>query len=113
MNRNVFWRNPDGADPADVDRMNRFWGDESWREAAYDTSGNLFGYPERTENDAVMNAFRERLKSVGGFRYVPEPIPMRNSIGAIVYFLFFASQSPVAAKIVRDIFNKYRNRMAP
>jgi len=35
---------------------------------------------------------------------------MRNSKGAIVYYLFFAAQKPVAEGIVRDIFNKYRQR---
>ena len=57
-----------------------------------------------------MDAFRERLQRVAGFEHVPEPIPMRNSTGAIVYYLVFASQRPVAADIVRDIFRKYQNR---
>lgn len=35
---------------------------------------------------------------------------MRNTMGAIVYYLYFASQKPVAQNIVTDIFNKYRNR---
>ena len=60
--------------------------------------------PERIE------AFRQRLKKVAGFSYVPQPMPMRNSKGAVVYYLFFASQKPVAADIVNDIFNKYKNR---
>jgi hypothetical protein len=34
---------------------------------------------------------------------------MRNSQGATVYYLFFASQKPVAQDIVEDIFRKYRN----
>jgi three-Cys-motif partner protein len=36
MNRNVFWRNADGVDEADIARMNAFWGDESWRNVAYE-----------------------------------------------------------------------------
>jgi three-Cys-motif partner protein len=90
--------------------MTAFWGDESWRKAAYNTTENLFGTEEKTDNDAVTAAFRQRLKKVAGFNYVPEPIPMRNNKGATVYYLFFASQKPVAADIVRDIFNKYRNK---
>ena len=31
INRNVLWRNPEGVDTADIDRMNAFWGDNSWR----------------------------------------------------------------------------------
>jgi three-Cys-motif partner protein len=34
MNRNALWRNPEGVDEADLRRMTRFWGDESWRQAA-------------------------------------------------------------------------------
>jgi len=61
-------------------------------------------------NQAVVNAFAKRLKEVAGFEYVPDPMPMRNTSNAIVYYLFFASQQPVASKIVQFIFNKYRNR---
>ena len=50
------------------------------------------------------------LKKVAGFQHVPEPIPMRNTKGAIVYYLFFASPKPVAAKIVTDIFEKYHHK---
>jgi len=60
----------------------------------------------------VAEAFRRRLKNVAGFAEVPEPLPMRNSTGAIVYYLFFASQKPVALKIVKDILEKYRYRSA-
>jgi len=34
---------------------------------------------------------------------------MRNSKGAIVYYLFFASQSQVAENIIKYIFNRYRS----
>jgi hypothetical protein len=51
-----------------------------------------------------------RLKSVAGFEFVPEPLPMRNSTNAVVYYLFFASHQPVASKIVQDIVKKYKNR---
>ena len=54
-------------------------------------------------------AYRERLKTVAGFKYVPQPIPMRNTKGATVYYLFFATPNRVADKIVLDIFKKYEN----
>lgn len=110
MNRNVLWKNPEKVDPEQAARMTVFWGDASWREVAYDTTSNLFGYEEKTSNAEIAQAFRKRLKSVAGFKYVPEPVPMRNSKGAIVYYLFFASQKPAAESIVIGIFNKYRNR---
>jgi three-Cys-motif partner protein len=111
MNRNAIWRNP-GAVPNDgIDRMNRFWGDDSWRSAAYlpHAQSDLFGTPlVKQSNDAIVSAFQKRLREVAGFSFVPEPLPMKNSVNAVVYYLFFASQKSVARKIVDDIFSKYR-----
>jgi three-Cys-motif partner protein len=112
MNRNVLWRDPQKVDPKQIERMTRYWGDESWRQAGYSTEENLFGFEEKTTNGVVVKAFCERLKAVAQFRYVPEPIPMRNSKGSIVYYLVFASQKPVARRIVSEIFRKYRDRRA-
>ena len=91
--------------------MTAFWGDESWREIVDSTEGNLFGFEERTaDNEAVATAFRHRLRTVAGFPFVPQPLPMRNSKGAIVYYLFFASQNQTGAHIVQDIVARYRDR---
>lgn len=109
-NMNVLRHDPEKADPRQVARMNRFWGDDSWRTAAYDSSGNLFGWEEKSTNEQLVQAYRERLLRVAGFGYVPEPLPMRNSKGATVYYLFFASPKATGEKIVEDIFAKYRNR---
>jgi three-Cys-motif partner protein len=110
MNRNVLWRNPDKVDRSQKVRMNAYWGDESWNDAAYSTSGNLFDIPEKQSNERIAEAFRVRLKNVAGFARVPPPLPMRNSAGAIVYYLYFASQKDTADNIVCDIFAKYRSR---
>jgi three-Cys-motif partner protein len=108
MNRNVLWRDPEKVAASQIARMTAFWGDASWREIAYQTTGNLFGNPEKESNEVVAEAFRQRLKRVAGFGRVPDPLPMKNSSGAIVYYLFFASQVDTAEKIVLDIFGKYR-----
>jgi three-Cys-motif partner protein len=108
MNRNVLRRSGD-ADPKDIARMNAFWGDESWREIAYRTDTNLFEVPEKQSNEALVSGFRSRLKKVAGFQHVPEPAPMRNSMNAVVYYLFFAAQIPAAANIVGDILGRYRS----
>jgi three-Cys-motif partner protein len=111
MNRNVLWKNPDKVSPKQVARMDAFWGDSSWRDAAYKDTETLFGVAqEKTTNDDIVKAFRQRLKKVAGFQNVPEPIPMKNKSGAVIYYLFFASQKPVASDIVKSIFTKYRNR---
>lgn len=107
MNRNVLLRDPEKSDPRQAARMTRYWGDESWREAAYSNQGNLFGFEEKSRNEAVVGAFRERMRSVAGFKHVSEALAMKNSKGATVYYLLFASQKPVAAKIVEDIFRKH------
>jgi three-Cys-motif partner protein len=111
MNRNVFWRNYDAVSLSNQERMTRFWGDDSWKKAAYSTTQGLFEeMQEKNSIDDVVKAFQERLKRVAGFQYVPKPMPMRNSKGAIVYFLFFAAQERAADKIVKAIFTKYANQ---
>jgi three-Cys-motif partner protein len=111
MNRNVLWSNPERVDPAAILRMNTYWGDESWKEAAYRPTLNLFGdiVGVKEKNSQIALAFRKRLKDVAEFQYVPEPIPMRNSNGADIYYLFFASQNQKGEEIVKYIFDKYRN----
>jgi three-Cys-motif partner protein len=111
MNMNVLWKNPSGVAPAQIERMNRFWGDGSWRDAAYRQQDDLFGsFEEKTGNEDVAEAYRQRLKNVARFKYVPRPLPMRNSGGAIIYYLFFASPNGTGAQIVEDIFERYRQR---
>lgn len=112
MNRNVLWRNPEGVKPRQIQRMNAFWGNASWRDIAYTTKKDLFGLREKEDNETIARAFRKRLKDIAGFAQVPAPMPMRNSKGAIVYYLFFASQKLVAGNIIKDIFKKYRRHRA-
>lgn len=114
MNRNALWHKPGQAGPEGQARMTAFWGDESWKKAAYRKQPLLFGEDEdvKLENKAVVNAFADRLRSAAGFKYVAEPMPMRNSVNAEVYYLFFASQNRVGAKIVQDIMDKHRDRRA-
>jgi three-Cys-motif partner protein len=113
-NMNVLKKNPDAVLPAQVQRMTEFWGDESWRQVAYMKHRGLFGDIElKSGNDAVVTAYRNRLQKVAGFAYVPEPIPMRNSTGSIIYYLVFASNNKTGDKIARAIFNKWKNRGVP
>jgi three-Cys-motif partner protein len=62
---------------------------------------------------ALVDAYRKRLKDVAGFKFVPEPIPMKNSNGVELYYLFFASPNATANRIVEDIFAKYRKEPLP
>jgi len=109
-NMNVLWTDAGRVAGSQIARMNAFWGDESWRQVAYNTSPGLFGdIQEKATNDAVITAYRQRLKDVAGFKYVPEPLPMRNRTGAVVYYLFFASHNSTGARIARSVFKKYKN----
>jgi hypothetical protein len=114
-NMNVLRRDPDSADPTQVKRLNRFWGDESWRSAAYSTKGNLFGYEEKSSNDDLAKAYRDRLKNIAGFGYVPDPIPMRTKTGSTIYYLYFAApkskDGQTANGILTYIFDKYRKSL--
>ena len=111
MNMNVLKHDPESVPPEQAIRMTRFWGDDTWKTSAYSTTGNLYGYEEKTDNEAVAAAFRERLLSLAGFKHVSKPLAMRNSRDAIVYYLFFASPKPVALEIVKEIFEKHEKRL--
>ena len=73
---------------------------------------NLFREPDdiKVTNEKFEEAFRKRLKEVAGFKFVPKPMPMRNSNNAIIYYLYFASQNETGKKIIEDIFDIYSKR---
>jgi three-Cys-motif partner protein len=110
INRNVLRKNRDKAIQSKVEQLTRLWGDETWIDAAYDTSGNLFGDPEKVSNERFEAAWRERLEQKAGFKFVSKPMPMKTKTNSVIYYLYFASQKPVAAGIVDDIFKKYSGR---
>jgi three-Cys-motif partner protein len=110
INRNVLRRDPGNVEDPQKARLNAFWGDDSWRKIAYRTDTTLFGEPEKQSNEVVAEAFRARLKKIAGFARVPKPLPMRNTKGAVVYYLYFASQKDTAEHIVLDLFKKYEKR---
>ena len=108
INRNVLKRVRDKVDADDRKRMNDLWGDNSWEGAAFSSADSLFEeFQDKQSNSVLASTFRDRLLKVAGFQHVPEPLPMKNSKNAVVYYLFFASQKPAAKTIVRDIFKKW------
>jgi three-Cys-motif partner protein len=109
-NMNSLRKNPASVLPEQAQRMTKFWGDESWHVSSRIVEQGLFGpIIEKAPNEAIISAYRKRLKDIAGFKFVPEPLPMYNSTGAVVYYLFFASQNLTGSKIAEHIFNKYRN----
>lgn len=116
MNMNVLLRDRGKAEPVQIARMDRFWGDSSWRDVAYEVSRQrrLFGEPEQIKvesaNEKIAEAYRSRLVSVAGFAYAPSPLRFVNTLGATIYYLFFASPNRIGGKIVEDIFRKHRRK---
>ena len=112
MNMNVLLQNPSGVRSDQSARMNAFWGDDSWRAATYNTQFGMLGEDRELKGSptAIINAFKQRLVDKAGFEYVAEPIPMRTPSGAIVYWLFFASNNSTALKIAEQVFKKHRSR---
>ncbi len=107
-NRNVLWHRRDAVGDEARKRLTRVWGTEEWREAAYYKEQGLFG-PEyiKAPGKRIAEAFRDRLRKGAGFDFVPKPLPMRNSKGAVLYYIYFATHNATAARIVEDIFRKY------
>ncbi|MDY6837384.1 MAG: three-Cys-motif partner protein TcmP [Thermodesulfobacteriota bacterium] len=115
MNRNVLHKDLLSADPDQIERMNRFCGSEEWQDMLYeeDKQLGLFGDTYRikvVDSNIKLGLWfsRERLQKAAGFKFVPEPVLMRNSKGGPLFFLFFASHNETGKNIVTDIFNKYR-----
>lgn len=108
MQRNVLIQDLSKVDPVQAKRLTRFWGDESWRTAAYGKQKDLFGYQHKNEPEDLASAFRERLREIAGFRFVPEPIPMRSTTGSTLYYLFFASHNATGARIASYILKKHK-----
>jgi three-Cys-motif partner protein len=111
-NRKILLSDPQQAPPEQKKRMTDFWGDESWRTVAYHNAGpDLFRRPRliKASNETIIGAYRDRLMNKARFKYVPEPLPMRNSKGSTIYYLFFASQNGAGNGIATSILNKYRN----
>jgi three-Cys-motif partner protein len=70
INRNAMRKNPDKSIQSKMEQLTRLWGDETWKDVGYDTTGNLFGEPEKVSNDIFAEAFRQRLQTKAGFKFV-------------------------------------------
>ncbi|MEI6633450.1 MAG: three-Cys-motif partner protein TcmP [Chlamydiota bacterium] len=106
INRNTLRSRLNDASAIDIVSFKEFWGGEEWIGKMYQP--DLFGDLDKVgTNRTLAGLFQQRLREVAGFKFVPNPILMKNTKGGELYFLFFASHQPVAQKIVEDIFTKY------
>lgn len=54
--------------------------------------------------EVAARLYQERLKTL--FKYVSDPLPLRNSTNAILFHFMAASNAPVAVKIANEIIKK-------
>jgi three-Cys-motif partner protein len=104
MNRGALHRTGEVSDE-EAACMTRFWGDDSWRSAAYvEREGLLENLgPEKASDAEFAQAFCDRLKKVAGFMGTSKPIPMRNRKGATLYYLIFALPHETALKAAQSV----------
>lgn len=86
--------------------ITRFWGDESWREAAYHRDGLFQDLAFKADDDAIVRAFCRRLSEAGGFLDTAPPVPMKFE-GKTIYYLIFAGNHKTAIKKMRETANYF------
>ncbi|HXT07458.1 MAG TPA: three-Cys-motif partner protein TcmP, partial [Roseiarcus sp.] len=71
MNRSAIWREPERAPADGIERMNRFRGDESWRQAAYAKSpqSELFSGPQDEKQTADSDDAGHAFQQEAGHRF--------------------------------------------
>lgn len=109
INRTALPNDPNALTEVQVERMNRFWGSDEWRDDIYEQVPTLFGPIEmkirRTTGQRLGRLFKERLGEV--FPHITNPLVMTNSRNAPLYCLIFAGHNKMAAGIVESIFQRY------
>jgi three-Cys-motif partner protein len=111
MNRNCKKEDISEILPGELRAMNCFWGDGSWHGVMFrpSTQMNFFGCEnlDKMDNRDLVDAYCVRLRKIAGFGFVADPLAMRNSKNAVVYYLLFAGPNKTGWKIVQDIYRKY------
>jgi len=112
MNRNALRKDASRIELDAAARKVRWWGDESWQTEFYSLDPqtrfwDIQPMVKVADNDSVVRAYCERLKSKAGFKHVTEPFPVKNGTNAILYYLLLASQKAPAVKIMNQIAKKY------
>ena len=110
INRNYAPRNP-SAVPKEAQRMDTFWGDDSWRTSLYKERG-LLNLPEKVDYENLVNAYCERLKKKAGFKFVPKPVKFTNTINAPIFYFCFASHNRTASKVATHLYKKTGDSLA-
>lgn len=118
INRNSVRRNESTILGNSAHEMTRLWGSDEWRASFYGPHPNLSIWDEqprvkKVKHIDIVNAYRNRLMSEGGYKDVTKPLLMPNKTGAPLYYILMASNNSTAIKIMNHILDEHRKRMAP
>jgi three-Cys-motif partner protein len=111
-NMNALLRNPEKITLQQRQRMTRIWGDDSWLEVMYTREKGLFddiNFVSKQPNETLAKAFRQRLIDNAGFKFAADPLPVHNTKGPLLYYLFFACANNTGYNIAKYLLDKYRN----
>jgi three-Cys-motif partner protein len=113
LNRAALHNGLDSLDADKIEKMNRVWGSEGWRDLMYTRRPGLFGDHEvkagPTGAERLARLFIEhRLSTV--FPHVTDPIPMYNSRGNPIYCLIFAGHDEIGARIATHILGRQKSQ---
>lgn len=112
INRNAARRGHMTFDDINAPQMSKWWGSDDWKQQFYGMGQKpLVGdarVQKRVNNDDIVNFYRRRLLEQGGFEFVTEPLPMKNSQNAVLYYILMASNNETAVRIMNEILDKYR-----
>ena len=72
----------------EIAEVDRFLGSDTWREEYFSSIGNVSEPPTYV----LIETFRQRLKNRLRYGFFGEPEPIRNTMGAPIYYLLFASR---------------------
>lgn len=100
-------RKPDDIDLSWVHRLNKIFGNESWRNLyQQNPQGDMFDSPGhfRTSGvDGLLSIYKENLNGLFGERFMPKSRTLRTSNGAPLFEFIFCAGHPKGAQIAKKI----------
>lgn len=82
------------------DQLTRCFGSSEWREVAYDTAKDMFGFETINKRgdvaDRLLDLYMKRLRAI--FRYVATPRLIRNTRNMPLYYLIWAGPNKLGLK---------------
>ena len=100
-------RKPDDINLRWVNRLNKIFGNESWRNLYQkDIQGDLFDSPGHVRNsgvDGLLSIYKENLNDLLGSRFMPKSKTLKTSNGAPLFEFIFCAGHPKGAQIAKKI----------